>query len=294
MSILDLLRADGSIVVNKKLAHEIGLNETIILSELISLYTYFGDRGELDDSGYFYATMEKIEENTTFKRTIQDKAINNLCGLGLVSKVTKGLPAKRYFTIHEDKIQELILGLRASKAEKPHGCQVVVKQQTRTLDNNEQDGLKPASNNTYNNPYNNTDLNECMTGDSSESVKRASKKKTPKNQKQNQEPIEVSEELSFSIYEALENGALNKCYKADLLPMDRKDIGTIYTTILKKFSTLLHPEIVEVTCEQYKKQTDPDIMGKLKFTPDNPIGFFIDLYDDAFKVWKAERHSRNK
>ena len=39
--IYDFLRSDGSVVVNKKLIHAIGLHEAIIFSELISKYNYF-------------------------------------------------------------------------------------------------------------------------------------------------------------------------------------------------------------------------------------------------------------
>ncbi|MDZ5784608.1 hypothetical protein [Marinococcus luteus] len=115
LNILDLLRADGSIVVNKKLAHQIGLETAAIYSELVSLFQYWSKRGELVDDNkeksaqakWFFVTIENLEENTTLKRSKQDKAIKKLKELGLIETRQMGLPKKRYFTITE-KINEFI------------------------------------------------------------------------------------------------------------------------------------------------------------------------------------------
>lgn len=115
LNILDLLRADGSIVVNKKLAHQIGLETAAIYSELVSLFQYWSKRGELVDDNkkksaqakWFFVTIENLEENTTLKRSKQDKAIKKLKELGLIETKQMGLPKKRYFTITE-KINEFI------------------------------------------------------------------------------------------------------------------------------------------------------------------------------------------
>ena len=107
MNFLDLIKSKGYIVVSKELAKEIGLNETIILAELISQYQYFKDKGELDEQGYFYCTIDKMENNTTLDREKQDKAIKNLINRNLIKKERKGLPAKRYFKINETNITKL-------------------------------------------------------------------------------------------------------------------------------------------------------------------------------------------
>ena len=56
MNILDLLRADGSIVVNKKLANKIGLNEAVVLSELISRFKWHQKENK-DKNGWFYCCL---------------------------------------------------------------------------------------------------------------------------------------------------------------------------------------------------------------------------------------------
>ena len=55
--ILDLLREGGSIVVNKKLAHAIGMDAAVMYSELISKQRYFAKKGQLTDDGYFFNTV---------------------------------------------------------------------------------------------------------------------------------------------------------------------------------------------------------------------------------------------
>ena len=42
--ILDLLREGGSIVLNKKLAHAIGMNAAVMYFELISKHRYFASK----------------------------------------------------------------------------------------------------------------------------------------------------------------------------------------------------------------------------------------------------------
>ena len=108
MDILDLLRSDGSIVINKKLSHKIGVLENIMLSELISQYKYFQNQDKLTEDGYFYCTIKKMEKQTAIKRRNQSKALNNLIKNGLIDKQNKGIPAKRHFKIYPGEIIKLL------------------------------------------------------------------------------------------------------------------------------------------------------------------------------------------
>jgi len=98
-SILDLLRSDGSIVINKKLAKEIGLNETVIYSELVSLYKYWEGRGDLTKDGWFFCTYKNLEDNTTIQQKTAQRVTTKLVKLGLIEKKIMGLPAKTYYKI---------------------------------------------------------------------------------------------------------------------------------------------------------------------------------------------------
>ena len=115
---IELLRADGSIVVNKRLAKAVGLREAVLFSELISRHRYFQDRGKLDKEGYFFNTIEDLQGGTTLTRRHQDAAIKALVQAGLVKVKLAGVPAKRYFKINNDmKVLLKILGIEIEPAE---------------------------------------------------------------------------------------------------------------------------------------------------------------------------------
>jgi len=97
----DFIRADGFITVNKKIAKIIGLYESIIYGELVSRYIYFKEHNKLDEQGYFYNTIEDLQEATTLSRYNQDTSIKTLKRLGLIKTKVKGVPPKRYFAITE-------------------------------------------------------------------------------------------------------------------------------------------------------------------------------------------------
>ncbi|KAA8673382.1 hypothetical protein [Clostridium sp. HV4-5-A1G] len=100
--IYSLIRSNGSIVINKNLCHAIGLNETIIYSELLSRYNYFNERNKLDEDGFFFSTVNDLQRATCIGEKPQKKAINNLNKFGLIEYKIKGMPPKRYFKIENN------------------------------------------------------------------------------------------------------------------------------------------------------------------------------------------------
>lgn len=99
--IYDFLRSDGSVVVNKKLIHAIGLHEAILYSELLSKRSYFDSRGQLEN-GYFYNTAENLHKDTGLSAKQQRKAIKTLEELGLIKTHLHGVPARKFFKIVDD------------------------------------------------------------------------------------------------------------------------------------------------------------------------------------------------
>ena len=102
--ITELLRSDGSIIINKKLAWALGINASILYSELVSRRDYFKKKGKLDKEGYFYNTIEDLKAGTTLSRYEQDPAIRKLIKLKLIDKKIKKWPGKRYFKIKCGKV----------------------------------------------------------------------------------------------------------------------------------------------------------------------------------------------
>lgn len=106
-SILDLLRGDGCIVVNKRLIRVLGLVEAVIYGELVSRFCYFQDRGRLR-GGWFYNTIEDLEQGTGASRKYQASAIKRLQEMGIIDMQVKGIPATRHFRLTEEHVEKVM------------------------------------------------------------------------------------------------------------------------------------------------------------------------------------------
>ena len=106
MGILQLISTSNFITVNKDLIKVLGLEEAILLGELASEYDYWNNKNEIED-GYFYSTIENIEEKTTLTAYKQRKCLENLKNKGIIDIQIRGIPAKRYIKINEEKVIEI-------------------------------------------------------------------------------------------------------------------------------------------------------------------------------------------
>ena len=106
MGILQLISTSNFITVNKDLIKELGLEEAIMLGELASEYDYWSTRNEIEN-GYFYSTIENIEEKTTLTAYKQRKCLENLKNKGIIDIQIKGMPAKRYIKINEEQVFQI-------------------------------------------------------------------------------------------------------------------------------------------------------------------------------------------
>ena len=106
MGILQLISTSNFITVNKDLIKELGLEEAILLGELASEYDYWNNKNEIEDD-YFYSTIENIEEKTTLTAYKQRKCLENLKNKGIIDIQIRGIPAKRYIKINEEKVIEI-------------------------------------------------------------------------------------------------------------------------------------------------------------------------------------------
>lgn len=107
MGILQLLASRNFITVNKTLIQTLGIEEAIMLGELASEYDYWKNNGELEE-GWFFSTVENVEENTTLTKYKQKKALDNLQKIGVLEVQRKGIPAKRYIKINEERVFEIL------------------------------------------------------------------------------------------------------------------------------------------------------------------------------------------
>jgi len=101
-----LLSSTAFLVVNKTLAQNIGLKETILLADLISKEEYFIDNGMTD--GWFFNTEANIQKDTTLTPYQQRNALKTLKKYEIIQTMRKGVPAKQYFKINEEQVVKFL------------------------------------------------------------------------------------------------------------------------------------------------------------------------------------------
>ena len=106
MNILQLIASRNFIVLNKELIKILGLEEAILFGELCSEYDYWEKQDGLKD-GYFFSTIENIENNTTLSDHKQRKALTNLKEKNIIDIKIMGIPAKRYIKINYEQVLEI-------------------------------------------------------------------------------------------------------------------------------------------------------------------------------------------
>jgi len=102
-----LLSSTSFIIVNKKLAKQVGLKEAILLADLISKEQYFIDNNTINN-GWFFNTAKNIEKDTTLSRHKQSLAIKKLVKKGFIKTKLMGVPATLHFKIIEIKITNFL------------------------------------------------------------------------------------------------------------------------------------------------------------------------------------------
>ena len=107
MSILQIIGSRNYIVLNKHLIKLLGFVEAGLLGELASEHNYWLEQGKLQD-GWFYSTVENIENNLGLSKYEQSKALKKLQAMGFVDFKLKGLPARRYIRIYEENLEKAL------------------------------------------------------------------------------------------------------------------------------------------------------------------------------------------
>ena len=103
MDIRKLIATNGFITVNKEIIRCLGLEEAVLLGELAGKSNYWEDRNLLDEEGFFFATAEDIEHQTSLSAYKQRTAFKNLESKGIIETKFKGVPPKKYFKINKEE-----------------------------------------------------------------------------------------------------------------------------------------------------------------------------------------------
>lgn len=105
--IRNLLASSAWVMVNIRLAKEVGLPAAIMIAYLSDKGEYYSSQGLVDDDGYFYHTQESIREATTLSPYQQSQAISDLETAGLLDIKRKGIPRRNYFRINFEALTSI-------------------------------------------------------------------------------------------------------------------------------------------------------------------------------------------
>ena len=103
MSILSILATNNFITVNRTVASIVGLEAAVIFGELAGESQYWSEKSPEAD-GWFFSTVENLEEKTFLSAHQQREAIKRLEDLGWIETEKKGMPARRFIRLKEENI----------------------------------------------------------------------------------------------------------------------------------------------------------------------------------------------
>ena len=98
-----ILASSPFLIVNKTLLQNIGIDASLVLSDLIQKEQYFKDSSQ-NNGGYFFNITNDISCSTTLSYYQIKQAISVLEKWGMIKVILKGVPAKKHFKIDESQI----------------------------------------------------------------------------------------------------------------------------------------------------------------------------------------------
>ena len=104
---LDRMFESDFIRVPRPFIRRFNLNTAIMLSEIYSEYTYWKDRNELQQGGWFFSTVENMYNNTGLSKHQQLIACKELEAYGIIKVKYHCMPKKRYFKFDTTNLNNL-------------------------------------------------------------------------------------------------------------------------------------------------------------------------------------------
>lgn len=102
---LEALDFKNYVAVNYTLIRKYGLHAAVLIGELASEARYYKRNSKLSD-GWFFSTVENVEEHTGLNAYYQREALKTLQDIGFLEIKYSGLPRKRYFRVDAMRIIE--------------------------------------------------------------------------------------------------------------------------------------------------------------------------------------------
>ena len=103
-----LLAPNAFYMTNKIIAHSTSHHAAALLAELIGKRNYYEKNEQLTEDDAFFATNENLAWDCAISKREFTTARKKLIDAGLIMKEVMGLPAKTYYIINDEAIEEMI------------------------------------------------------------------------------------------------------------------------------------------------------------------------------------------
>ena len=104
---LDRMFESDFLRLSRPLIRKFNLNTAVMLSEIYSEYTYWKERGGLQQGGWFFCTVENMYYNTGLSKHQQLISCKELETYGIIKVKYHGMPKKRYFKFDSGAFNKL-------------------------------------------------------------------------------------------------------------------------------------------------------------------------------------------
>lgn len=266
-----LLMSSNYYTLNKQIVKALGIEPAFLLTILIE-----ASDGLADDEGWFYQTIETLEELTGLSRHKQNKIIQNLIETNILIQENRGTPCRRFFKISFQEIENLVFKktetslLKIDKLD----CKKITNYSVKSS----QTSLLKISNNKEHNINN---LNKEINHKEHKSYELDEKLKTVKQWFMENE-INFSKKHEVKVLELLENNSLEFVLKTfqeqlDILKnkSDVKSIAAVFSNHLLKGTCEVNSQELEKKENEHQKIKEDERKECEK--NDNILNVFFEL-----------------
>lgn len=238
-----LLMSSNYYTLNKQIVKTLGIEPAFLLTILIE-----ASDGLADEEGWFYQTIETLEELTGLSRHKQNKIIQDLIETNILIQENRGTPCRRFFKISFQEIENLVFKKTETSLLKID--KLDCKKFTNYSVKSSQTSLLKISNNKEHNINN---LNKEINHKEHKSYELEEKLKTIKQWFIENE-INFSKKHEVKVLDLLENNSLEFVLNTFQEQLDILKNKTDVKSIAAVFSNHLFKGTCEVNSQELEKK----------------------------------------
>lgn len=238
-----LLMSSNYYTLNKQIVKALGIEPAFLLTILIE-----ASDGLADDEGWFYQTIETLEELTGLSRHKQNKIIQDLIETNILIQENRGTPCRRFFKISFQEIENLVFKKTETSLLKID--KLDCKKFTNYSVKSSQTSLLKISNNKEHNINN---LNKEINHKEHKSYELDEKLKTVK-QWFMENGIDFSKKHEVKVLELLKNNSLDFVLNTFQEQLDILKNKSDVKSVAAVFSTHLFKGTCEVDTQELEKK----------------------------------------